>query len=61
MDDLVTMLKTKEYVKTQQNVYKRLLKAHLIVIDNIMLFPRKKIWRWLSLTLLIKSMSLHQL
>lgn len=42
MDDLVTMLKTKEYVKTQQNEYKRLLKANLIVIDDIMLFPLEK-------------------
>lgn len=42
MDDLITMLKTKEYVKTQQNEYKRLIKANLIVIDDIMLFPLEK-------------------
>lgn len=41
MDDLVTMLKTKEYV-TQQNEYKRLLKANLIIIDDSMLFPLEK-------------------
>jgi len=42
MDDLITMLKTKDYVKTQQNEYKRLIKANLIVIDDIMLFPLEK-------------------
>ena len=42
MDDLVNMLKTKDFVKTQQVEYKRLLKANLLVIDDIMLFPLEK-------------------
>ncbi len=39
---MVNMFKTKEYLKTQQNEYKRLLKANLIVIDDIMLFALEK-------------------
>lgn len=42
MDDLINMLKTKDFVKTQQVEYKRLLKANLLVIDDIMLFPLEK-------------------
>ena len=42
MEDLVNMLKTKDFAKTQQNEYKRLLKANLLVIDDIMLFPLEK-------------------
>lgn len=42
MEDLVNMLKTKDFVKTQQMEYKRLLKANLLVIDDIMLFPLEK-------------------
>lgn len=39
MDSLITTLKMKEITRTAKAEYKRLLQAHLIVIDDIMLFP----------------------
>lgn len=42
MEDLVNVLKTKEMTSTALNTYNRYLKAHLLAIDDIMLFPIKK-------------------
>lgn len=42
MDELVTMLKMKEITRGAKGDYKRLFKADLIVIDDIMLFPVEK-------------------
>lgn len=42
MEDLVNVLKMKEYTSTAMVDYKRLCKANLIVIDDIMLFPVDK-------------------
>jgi DNA replication protein DnaC len=38
----VHTLQTKDIVKSQQMEYKKLLKANLIVLDDIMLFPLEK-------------------
>ncbi|MCK5536193.1 MAG: ATP-binding protein [Bacteroidales bacterium] len=42
MEELVTVLKLKEMTSSALNKYNRLLKAHLIAIDDIMMFPIKK-------------------
>jgi len=42
MEDIVNTLKTKDFVNTQKVEYKRLLKANMIVIDDVMLFPLEK-------------------
>lgn len=42
MEELLSMLKLKEVTKTSYAEYKRLAKANLIVIDDIMLFPVDK-------------------
>jgi DNA replication protein DnaC len=42
MDSLISTLKMKEITRTAKAEYKRLLQAHLIVIDDIMLFPVEK-------------------
>jgi DNA replication protein DnaC len=42
MDDLISTLKMKDMTNTAKAEYKRLLNAHLIVIDDIMLFPVEK-------------------
>ena len=42
MEDLVNVLKMKEMTSNALNTYNRYLKAHLIAIDDIMLFPIKK-------------------
>jgi DNA replication protein DnaC len=42
MEDIIHTLKTKDIVKSQQMEYKKLLKANLIVLDDIMLFPLEK-------------------
>lgn len=42
MDDILNTLKTKDFVKSQMLEYKKLLKANLIVLDDIMLFPLEK-------------------
>ncbi len=36
------MLKRKEVISTAMNAYKRFTKAHLIAIDDIMMFPVQK-------------------
>ncbi|NJK93538.1 MAG: ATP-binding protein [Bacteroidales bacterium] len=42
MDELVNLLKMKEYTNSAMADYKKLIKANLIVIDDIMLFPVDK-------------------
>lgn len=42
MEDLVNILRMKEITAIALSTYNRLLKAHLIAIDDIMLFPIKK-------------------
>jgi len=42
MEDLAGVLRMKEMTATALNNYNRYLKAHLIAIDDIMLFPIKK-------------------
>ncbi len=42
MDTLIGTLKMKEITASAKAEYKRLLNAHLIVIDDIMLFPVEK-------------------
>ena len=42
MQELVNMLKMKDYTASTMADYKRLVKASLIVIDDIMLFPMDK-------------------
>lgn len=42
MEELVGMLKMKDFTRTAKADYARLLKANLIVIDDIMLFPIEK-------------------
>jgi DNA replication protein DnaC len=42
MEELINMLKMKDFTRTAKADYKRLLKANLIVIDDIMLFPIEK-------------------
>lgn len=42
MDDIVQMLKMKDITRSANVEYKRLSKAHLVVIDDIMLFPVDK-------------------
>ncbi len=42
MEELVNMLKMKDFTRTAMADYKRLSKANLIVIDDIMLFPVEK-------------------
>lgn len=42
MEDIANMLKLKDITRTATADYKRLCKAHLIVIDDIMMFPIEK-------------------
>jgi DNA replication protein DnaC len=42
MEDIMNMLKMKDITRTAHAEYKRLSKANLIVIDDIMLFPVEK-------------------
>lgn len=42
MDDILTVLKLKDVTRSANSEYKRLIKANLIVIDDIMLFPVEK-------------------
>ncbi len=42
MEEIITILKMKEMVSSALGTYNRLLKAHLIAIDDIMLLPIKK-------------------
>jgi len=42
MDDILTVLKLKDVTRSAHSEYRRLTKANLIVIDDIMLFPVEK-------------------
>lgn len=42
MEDIVQVLQTKDIIKSQQMEYKKLIKANLIVLDDIMLLPMEK-------------------
>jgi DNA replication protein DnaC len=42
MEEVVTMLRTREMIRSAQTEYRRLTKADLIIIDDIMLFPVEK-------------------
>jgi DNA replication protein DnaC len=42
MDEILTILKLKTMTTSAMNMHKRLLKAHLLAIDDIMLFPVNK-------------------
>jgi DNA replication protein DnaC len=42
MEELINILKMKDFTRTAMGDYKRLSKASLIVIDDIMLFPVEK-------------------
>ncbi len=42
MEQIITMLKMKDITRSATAEYKRLSKAHLIVIDDIMMFPIEK-------------------
>jgi DNA replication protein DnaC len=42
MEELLTILRMKEMTGSAMNAYNRLLKANVIAIDDIMLFPMKK-------------------
>ncbi|MEJ7736101.1 MAG: IS21-like element helper ATPase IstB [Chitinophagaceae bacterium] len=42
MEELMGMLKMKDFARSAKGEYGRLLKANLIVIDDIMLFPMEK-------------------
>ncbi len=39
MDDLIHVLKMKDITRTAATEYKRIMKSHLLVIDDIMMFP----------------------
>lgn len=43
MDEILTILKLKSITTSAMNIHKRLLKAHLLAIDDIMLFPVNKV------------------
>jgi DNA replication protein DnaC len=42
MGEIINILKMREITSSAMNAYKRLLKAHLIAIDDIMLLPINK-------------------
>jgi len=42
MEEIITIIKMKEMVSSALGTYNRLIKAHLIAIDDIMLLPIKK-------------------
>jgi len=42
MEEILNTLKTKDFVKSQMAEHKKLLKANLIVLDDIMLFPLER-------------------
>ncbi len=39
MDELIKVLKMKDITRNAQAEYKRIIRAHLLVIDDIMMFP----------------------
>lgn len=42
MEEIINMLKMKDFARSAMTDYKRLIKASLIVIDDVMLFPVEK-------------------
>jgi len=42
MEELIQTIRLKEVTSTALGKYNRLLKSHLIAIDDIMMFPMKK-------------------
>ena len=42
MDQICQVLKMKDITRTAKNEYNKLMKAHLLVIDDIMMFPLEK-------------------
>lgn len=42
MGEIIEIIKLKDITSSAMNTYKRLTKAHLIAIDDVMLFPMKK-------------------
>lgn len=42
MEDVINILKMKDVTRTAANEYKRIIKSHLLVIDDIMMFPVTK-------------------
>jgi DNA replication protein DnaC len=42
MEEIINMLKLKDVIRSASNEHKRLSKANIIVIDDIMLFPVEK-------------------
>jgi DNA replication protein DnaC len=42
MEELITIIRLKEMTSTALGKYNRLIKAHLVAIDDIMMFPMKK-------------------
>ncbi|MBI9010574.1 MAG: IS21-like element helper ATPase IstB [Tenericutes bacterium] len=42
MEELITIIRLKEMTSTALAKYNRLIKAHLVAIDDIMMFPMKK-------------------
>lgn len=42
MEEIVSTLKTKDFVRSQAAEYKKMVRANLIVIDDVMLFPLEK-------------------
>ena len=39
MEELINVLRLKEVTRSAETEYKRIMKAHLLVIDDIMMFP----------------------
>ena len=42
MEELITIIRLKEMTSTALSRYNRITKAHLVAIDDIMMFPMKK-------------------
>src|SRR6056297_105173 len=42
MEDIINILKMKDVTRTAANEYKKIIKSHLLVIDDIMMFPVTK-------------------
>lgn len=51
MEELLKILRLKDVTRSAAIQYKRILKAHLLVIDDIMMFPEHSRMELLSLTL----------
>jgi DNA replication protein DnaC len=58
MEELINILKLKEVTRSALAQYKRLTKADLIIIDDIMLFPMEKTRHWHCSTLSTRFMKI---